>query len=149
MAKHFYLSEDEKKFFRERVRRPLHALRAGGDDADLERGAPRPARHQQRPLPRQPAQLRRHLDIPNLNQIISNPRLVDKISSILGPDVLSWRTEWFPKYPGDEGTDWHQAESFVEFEGTEKLEPTAAVEGQPWELTAWIAMTRRTRPTAA
>jgi non-heme Fe2+,alpha-ketoglutarate-dependent halogenase len=58
---------------------------------------------------------------------------------------LSWRTEWFPKYPGDEGTDWHQAESFVEFEGTEKLVPTAAEEGKPWELTAWIAMSESTK----
>ncbi|ETW96072.1 MAG: peptide synthase [Candidatus Entotheonella factor] len=87
----------------------------------------------------------RHLDLPMLNDIISHPRIVHRISSILGPDVLSWRTEWFPKYPGDEGTDWHQAESFVEFEGTEKLEPTAAIEGHPWELTAWIAMSEATR----
>lgn len=87
----------------------------------------------------------RHLDMAALNQIISHPRIVDRISSILGPDVLSWRTEWFPKYPGDEGTDWHQAESFVEFEGTEKLEPTAAEEGKPWEMTAWISMAEATR----
>jgi chlorinating enzyme len=87
----------------------------------------------------------RHLDLPALNTIISHPKLVHRIASILGPDVLSWRTEWFPKYPGDEGTDWHQAESFVEFEGTEKLVPTAAEEGKPWELTAWFAMTEATR----
>lgn len=87
----------------------------------------------------------RHLDIMALSQMISDPRVVHRISSILGPDVLHWRTEWFPKYPGDEGTDWHQAESFVEFEGTEKLVPTAAEEGKPWELTAWIAMSEATR----
>lgn len=87
----------------------------------------------------------RHLDLAALNQIISHPRIVDRVSSILGPDVLSWRTEWFPKYPGDEGTDWHQAESFVEFEGTEKLVPTAPEEGKPWELTAWISMAEATR----
>src|SRR5262245_51616907 len=50
----------------------------------------------------------RHLDLPALSTMISHPRLVDRISSILGPNVLCWRTEWFPKYPGDEGTDWHQ-----------------------------------------
>lgn len=87
----------------------------------------------------------RHLDLATLNRMISHPRIVHRISSILGPDVLCWRTEWFPKYPGDEGTDWHQAESFVEFEGTEKLVPTAAEEGKPWELTAWIAMSEATR----
>ena len=87
----------------------------------------------------------RHLDLPELNRMISHPKLVDRISSILGPDVLCWRTEWFPKYPGDEGTDWHQAESFVEFEGTEKLVPTMQEEGQPWELTAWVAISDATR----
>ena len=87
----------------------------------------------------------RHLDLAALNQIISHPSIVDRVSTILGPDVLSWRTEWFPKYPGDEGTDWHQAESFVEFEGTEKLVPTAAEEDKPWELTAWISMAEATR----
>jgi chlorinating enzyme len=97
------------------------------------------------PFPDSKLNYDRHLDMLALNRMISHPRLVHRISSILGPDVLSWRTEWFPKYPGDEGTDWHQAESFVEFEGTEKLVPTAAEEGKPWELTAWIAMSEATR----
>jgi non-heme Fe2+,alpha-ketoglutarate-dependent halogenase len=97
------------------------------------------------PFPNSRLNYDRHLDLTELSEVISHRRIVDRISSILGPDVLCWRTEWFPKYPGDEGTDWHQAESFVEFEGTEKLVPTAAQEGQPWELTAWIAMTEATR----
>jgi non-haem Fe2+, alpha-ketoglutarate-dependent halogenase len=97
------------------------------------------------PFPNSKLNYDRHLDLPQLNQIINNPKVVHRISSILGPDVLSWRTEWFPKYPGDEGTDWHQAESFVEFEGTEKLFPTAAEEGRPWELTAWISMGESTK----
>ena len=97
------------------------------------------------PFPNSKLNYDRHLDLPALSDLISHPRVVHRIASILGPDVLSWRTEWFPKYPGDEGTDWHQAESFVEFEGTEKLVPTAAEEGQPWELTAWIAMSEATR----
>ena len=97
------------------------------------------------PFPKSKLNYDRHLDLQALNQIINNPKVVHRISSILGPDVLSWRTEWFPKYPGDEGTDWHQAESFVEFEGTEKIAPTAAEEGKPWELTAWIAMSESTK----
>ncbi len=97
------------------------------------------------PFPNSKLNYDRHLDLPQLNQIINNPKVVHRISSILGPDVLSWRTEWFPKYPGDEGTDWHQAESFVEFEGTEKLVPTAAEEGRPWELTAWVSMGESTK----
>ena len=97
------------------------------------------------PFPNSKLNYDRHLDIPALNQIISNPKITHRVASIIGPDLLSWRTEWFPKYPGDEGTDWHQAESFVEFEGTEKIAPTAAEEGKPWELTAWIAMSESTK----
>jgi len=97
------------------------------------------------PFPNSKLNYDRHLDMTPLSEMISHPRVVDRVSSILGPDVLCWRTEWFPKYPGDEGTDWHQAESFVEFEGTEKLVPTEPEEGRPWELTAWVAMSEATR----
>jgi non-heme Fe2+,alpha-ketoglutarate-dependent halogenase len=54
----------------------------------------------------------RHLDVDFLNAHISRPEIVDRVVSILGPDVLCWRSEFFPKYPGDEGTDWHQADNF-------------------------------------
>ena len=54
----------------------------------------------------------RHLDIDFLAQHITRPEIVDRVMSILGPDTLCWRTEFFPKYPGDEGTDWHQADNF-------------------------------------
>ncbi|MDN3356403.1 chlorinating enzyme [Actinomadura sp. DC4] len=54
----------------------------------------------------------RHFDIDFLAEHITRPEIVDRVSSILGPDTLCWRTEFFPKYPGDEGTDWHQADNF-------------------------------------
>ncbi|OMQ92836.1 chlorinating enzyme [Burkholderia pseudomallei] len=146
MQKRFHLSEAEKKFFYENgyagpftLYEPEEMTRVWEevrmDLLDTAKAA----------FPNSKLNYDRHLDMLSLNQIISHPKIVDRISSILGPDVLSWRTEWFPKYPGDEGTDWHQAESFVEFEGTEKLEPTAAEEGRPWELTAWIAMSEATK----
>lgn len=146
MQKHYYLSDAEQEFFYkngfvgpftlyepEEMTRIWEDVRM--DLLDTSAGC----------FPDSKLNYDRHLDLPALNQIISHPRIVDRISSILGPDVLSWRTEWFPKYPGDEGTDWHQAESFVEFEGTEKLVPTAAEEGKPWEMTAWISMAEATR----
>ncbi len=55
----------------------------------------------------------RNLDIDLLSEHILNERIVDPVTSILGPDVLCWRTEFFPKYSGDEGTDWHQAATFA------------------------------------
>jgi non-haem Fe2+, alpha-ketoglutarate-dependent halogenase len=55
----------------------------------------------------------RHLDIDFLAMHITRPEIVDRVTSVLGPDVLCWRSEFFPKYPGDEGTDWHQADNFA------------------------------------
>lgn len=146
MQKNYHLSEAEKDFFYqngfagpftlyepEEMTRVWEEVRMDLLDAS------------NAPFPESKLNYDRHLDLPQLNKIISHPKIVDRISSILGPDVLNWRSEWFPKYPGDEGTDWHQAESFVEFEGTEKLAPTAPEEGRPWELTAWVAMTKATK----
>lgn len=89
----------------------------------------------------------RHLDIKALSDIVSHPEIVRRVQSVLGPNVLCWRTEWFPKYPGDQGTAWHQAESFVAFEGDSKLVPTEPHEGS-WEMTVWFALTDATRDTA-
>ena len=89
----------------------------------------------------------RHLDIKILSDIVSHPDIVRRVQSILGPDILCWRTEWFPKYPGGEATAWHQAESFVAFEGESKLVPTQPHDGS-WELTVWFTFTEATRETA-
>lgn len=89
----------------------------------------------------------RHLDNKILSDVISHPAIVRRVQNLLGQNLLCWRTEWFPKYPGDEGTAWHQAESFVAFEGDRKLVPTEPHQGS-WELTVWFAFTDATRETA-
>jgi non-haem Fe2+, alpha-ketoglutarate-dependent halogenase len=89
----------------------------------------------------------RHLDIKLLSDIVSHPEIVRRVQSVLGPNILCWRTEWFPKYPGGEATAWHQAESFVAFEGDSKLVPTIPHEGS-WELTVWFGFTDASRETA-
>lgn len=60
----------------------------------------------------------RHIDIEFLARHVTRPEIVDRVVSILGPDVLCWRSEFFPKYPGDEGTDWHQADNFSNVAGS-------------------------------
>lgn len=54
----------------------------------------------------------RHLDVDFLSEHICQRQIVDRITGIIGKDILCWRSEFFPKYPGDEGTDWHQAGTF-------------------------------------
>ncbi|MEU6974484.1 MULTISPECIES: chlorinating enzyme [unclassified Streptomyces] len=63
----------------------------------------------------------RHLDNDFLASHIGRAEIVDRVNSILGPDVICWRTEFFPKHPGDEGTDWHQADTFANASGTPQI----------------------------
>ncbi|MCM6774306.1 chlorinating enzyme [Nocardia sp. CDC159] len=84
----------------------------------------------------------RHLDIDFLAEHITRPEIVDRVSSILGPDTLCWRTEFFPKYPGDEGTDWHQADNFSNVAGSKHPQivwPEDAEFGGT--ITVWTAFT--------
>ncbi|KIZ17547.1 chlorinating enzyme [Streptomyces natalensis] len=60
----------------------------------------------------------RHLDVDFLAEHITRPEIADRVSSILGPNTMCWRSEFFPKYPGDEGTDWHQADNFSNVAGS-------------------------------
>ena len=63
----------------------------------------------------------RHLDNDFLSNHIMRREIVDKLEGILGPDIICWRSEMFPKYPGDEGTDWHQADTFEHASGAPQV----------------------------
>lgn len=63
----------------------------------------------------------RHLDVNDLSQHIMQREIVEKVADILGPDLICWRSEFFPKYPGDEGTDWHQADTFAHASGKPQI----------------------------
>jgi non-heme Fe2+,alpha-ketoglutarate-dependent halogenase len=88
----------------------------------------------------------RHLDVAGLSGIIAEPAIVRRFQNLIGSDILCWRTEFFPKNPGDAGTGWHQVETYAVGEATEgMLEPTNRSEGIPMELTAWVAFTDAAR----
>jgi non-haem Fe2+, alpha-ketoglutarate-dependent halogenase len=87
----------------------------------------------------------RHLDVDFLADHIARSEIVDRVASVLGPDVLCWRSEFFPKYPGDEGTDWHQADNFSHADKTNKPQivwPEDATFGGT--ITVWTAFTDAT-----
>jgi len=84
----------------------------------------------------------RHLDIPALSKLITEPAIVRRFQNLIGPDILCWRTEFFPKNPGDRGTGWHQVETYAIGEATHgMLDATQHSHGVPMELTAWVAFT--------
>jgi len=55
----------------------------------------------------------RHLDCNALSEHVTRPEIVSKLRSLMGDDILCWKTNIFPKYPGEAGTGWHQAEAFA------------------------------------
>ena len=89
----------------------------------------------------------RHLDIDELASHICNRHIVDRVVSILGDNVLCWRTEFFPKYPGDEGTDWHQADTFANASGKPQILWPGESEDNfnGGTLTVWTAFTDSTK----
>lgn len=89
----------------------------------------------------------RHLDIDVLAEHVCNQRIVDRVAAILGPDLLCWRSEFFPKYPGDEGTDWHQADTFANASGKPQLlwPGESETEFGAGTLTVWTAFTDSTK----
>jgi non-heme Fe2+,alpha-ketoglutarate-dependent halogenase len=88
----------------------------------------------------------RHLDVPFLAQHVARPEIVDKLKAALGPDILCWRTEFFPKYGGDEGTDWHQADTFAMASGKPQIIwPETGFGGT---VTVWTAFTEASEKTA-
>ena len=50
-----------------------------------------------------------HVVIPQLAEAARNPRILDTVEAILGPDLLAWSVELFIKEPGNMKTvSWHQ-----------------------------------------
>ncbi len=86
----------------------------------------------------------RHLDSDFLAGHIGRAPIVDRVVSALGPDVLCWRTEFFPKYPGDEGTDWHQADTFANASGEPQILWPDEFKEFGGTITVWTAFTEAT-----
>jgi chlorinating enzyme len=54
----------------------------------------------------------RHLDSPEVYDLVAQPPIVDRIASLIGPDLLLWHTRFFDKPPGDGPVPWHQDMAF-------------------------------------
>ena len=70
-----------------------------------------------------------HFVLPWVYEIVTHPRILNIMESLLGPNLLTWNTNWFSKMPGEktfvgmhqDGTYWN-------------LRP-------PTVVTAWVALT--------
>ncbi len=87
----------------------------------------------------------RHLDIWELGQHILRPEIAHRVQSLIGPDILCWRTEFFTKNKKQAPTGWHQVEAFAVGGGPDMLTPTVRHEGVPVEMTVWTSLTEASR----
>jgi len=70
-----------------------------------------------------------HLLLPFVNRVARTPQLLDRVTSILGPDVLLWSAEFFIKPARtDKIVSWHQDLTYWGLGETDE------------ELTAWLAL---------
>jgi len=73
-----------------------------------------------------------HLFLRWVCQIVSHPCVLDAVESILGPNIMVWGSQWFPKLPRDKAyVSWHQDATYW------GLTP-------PNVTTAWIALSEST-----
>jgi chlorinating enzyme len=69
-----------------------------------------------------------HLFLRWVYEIAVAPRVLDAVEAVLGPDILLWSSQWFPKLPRDRAfVSWHQDATYW------GLSP-------PNVATAWIAL---------
>ena len=70
-----------------------------------------------------------HLLAPWLWELVRDPRILDRVEALLGPDILCWGTSFISKSPADARyVAWHQDAAYW---GLEK----------PEAVTAWVALT--------
>ena len=73
-----------------------------------------------------------HLLFPWLNELVRDPRILDSVQSVLGPDILCWSSQFFAKPAGDPSyVSWHQDGTYWGL-------------SSPDVITAWLAFTPST-----
>jgi len=73
-----------------------------------------------------------HLVVPFIGQLSTDPRIVDHVESLIGPDIMLWSTVLFAKAPHSGSfVSWHQDATYM------------AV-GPHNDVTAWLALTAST-----
>ncbi len=83
-----------------------------------------------------PAWHNRHLDDPVVRELSTRPQIVGPMTSVLGDDLLLWRTNFFVKEPGGKEIPWHQDRNYW------PIEPEVVI-------SAWVAIDRCTVENSA
>lgn len=76
----------------------------------------------------------RHLECRTVYEAGTHPAIIERCAAVMGPDLLMWRTNWFPKWAGGPETMFHQGWDFAGPRNVPALDP-------PKNVTAWLAIT--------
>ena len=76
----------------------------------------------------------------SFRDLMRMPAIAHRLASVLGKEVLCWRSQFFEKKPGSVGTFWHQNSLFREVAKRSKLVPTKEIDAPIVQLTAWVAL---------
>lgn len=79
---------------------------------------------------------------------LSSPLITDKIASLIGDNLICWRSQFFEIQPGQAGTFWHQASTFKETSSMQKLTAPPNIDPRMIQLTAWIALSDTDKTSA-
>lgn len=83
-----------------------------------------------------------HLIYPSLRKLFTDEGIVSSLQSLLGEDLILWRTKIFNKEPLEGDIGWHQ--EWGAFNGEEIGNDVPALEykgkEECWDLTVWIAL---------
>lgn len=98
---------------------------------------------QRSPLYGRYAQRDWHLIDPELELLLTQDAIIGRVASLLGENLLLWRSKIFSKAPGASAIGWHQEWGLFDGEeignSTPSLQPVDASEGI-WDLTVWVAL---------
>ncbi|WP_445364666.1 phytanoyl-CoA dioxygenase family protein [Microbulbifer sp. ANSA003] len=76
--------------------------------------------------------------------LMRTPKISHRLASLLGNEVLCWRSQFFHKVPGEDNTPRHQNTTFREAGKFAKLHPTKATDPAVIQLNAWVALSDST-----
>ena len=80
------------------------------------------------------------LNCTEYRDLLSRPEITDRLASLLGNNIMCWRSQLFEIKPGQAGTFWHQASAFKETSIADKLKFPTDVDPRMGQITAWIAL---------
>lgn len=86
-----------------------------------------------------------HLHYKNLLTMVYRPQLIHRVQSLLGEDLIVWRSSIFHKAPGDGALDWHQSSLFAGeeygiFKPALQPPPEYGVYTDLFNVSTWIAL---------